>query len=145
MNARVFAASAVLMALSISTAWSGPIEDRQALMKANGRAVGTIAPMVQGKQPFDAAAAKAALEILAEDGKKLDADVLFPPGSDKGETKAGPNIWTDRAAFVAATEKFRADTAAAAAANPQTLDELKPLFTAIAQNCSGCHQTFRVK
>src|SRR5690606_20978313 len=37
-----------VLALAGSAAFADPIADRQAIMKANGKAVGTIAPMVKG-------------------------------------------------------------------------------------------------
>jgi cytochrome c556 len=129
-----------------STAFADPIADRQALMKANGKAAGSLAPIVKGEKPFDAATVKAAFETLAEDARNFDADRLFPAGSETGsDTKASPAIWSDRAGFVAAIEKFRTNTAAAVAANVQDLDALKLQFGAVSQTCSCCHQAFRVR
>lgn len=128
------------LALAGSAALADPIADRKALMKANGAAVGKIAPMVRGAQPFDAAVALEALKTLADDAQKMEPAVLWPAGSDKGDTKSSPKIWEDAAGFKAAVDKFRADTAAAVAAPPQDLDQLKTKFGAIGANCSGCHQ-----
>lgn len=141
----VLAAGAAMIAMSVTAAWSDPIADRKQLMKDQGAAVGQIAPVVRGERPFDAAAVNAALQRLADDAKKFDADTLFPASSATGDTKAGPAIWSDRAGFVAAIEKFRTDTAAAVAANPQSVDALRPVFGAVAQNCSSCHQKYRLQ
>ena len=46
---------------------------------------------------------------------------------------------------MAAIEKFRADTAAAVAADPQDVETFRAQFGTVASNCGGCHQTFRVK
>lgn len=133
------------LALAGSTAFADPIADRQAIMKANGKAVGAIAPMVKGEKPFDAAVVLDALKTLSEDAQKIDVAALFPEGTDKGDTEASPKIWEDMASFEEKVEKFRADTAAAVAAAPADLDALKAEFGKVAANCGGCHETFRIK
>lgn len=143
MKVALLCAGLVAIVMTAPAAFADPIADRQQLMKDNGRAVGTIAPIVRGERPFDAAAVQAALETLAEDAQKMDADTLFPAGTETGNTKAGPAIWSDRAGFVAAIEKFRTDSAAAVAANVQDVDSLRQQFGAVSQNCSGCHQVYR--
>jgi len=136
-----------ISALSIIStgALADPIADRQALMKANGKAAGVLAPIVKGEKPFDAAAVLAALTTLSENAQKIDVVALFPAGSDKGETTASPKIWEDTAGFQAKVDKFRVDTAAAVAAAPQDVDALKAQFGTIGSNCGGCHETFRIK
>jgi cytochrome c556 len=105
-----------LFALTASAATADPIADRKALMKANGKAVGQLAAIAKGEQPFDAAVVQAALQTLNDDAQKLDVATLFPPGSDAGDTTASPKIWEDMAGFQAGVDKFKADAAAALAA-----------------------------
>lgn len=133
------------LALTGSTAFADPIADRKALMKERGKLVGTLVPMVKEEKPFDAAVALAALKGLSENAQKFDADVLFPTGSETGDTAALPAIWQDMSAFKAAAEKFRVDVAAAVAANPQDIDALKTQFKAVTTNCGSCHEKFRMK
>lgn len=134
------------LALAGSAAFADPIADRQALMKANGKAAGVLAPIVKGEKPFDEAAVMAALTALSENAQKIDVAALFPAGSDKGDkTTASPKIWEQPAEFQAKVEKFRADTAAAVAAAPKDVDGLKAQFGAIGASCGGCHETFRIK
>lgn len=121
------------------------VADRQAIMKGIGQSVRTIAPMVKGEKPFEAGAASDALSKLNEYAQKIDVEALFPKGSDTGDTTASPRIWEDMPGFKAKTDKFKADVAAAVAANPHDLDALKTQFQAISSNCSGCHQDFRIK
>lgn len=132
-------------ALTTSAALADPIADRKAIMKERGKLAGTLAPMVKGEKPFDAAVAMTALNGLSENAQSVNVDVLFPAGSDTGDTAALPAVWQDMPAFKAATEKFRVDTAAAVAANPQDLDALKVQFNAVTANCGGCHEKFRMK
>lgn len=71
---------------------------------------------------------------------------LFPAGSDKGDTKAAPAIWTDRAGFEkdanalsAAGEKL----ATAAKAGDETA--VAAAFKEIGEACGACHKEFRLK
>ena len=144
MRKLIFAISA--FALAGTAALADPIADRQALMKANGKAAGMIAPIVKGEKPFDAEVVLAALTTLNENAQKIDVAALFPAGSDKGgETTASPKIWEDMADFQARMDKFKADAAAAAAAPAKDLDALKAQFEALGKNCGGCHETYRIK
>ena len=143
MRQLVFAISA--LALVTSAAFADPIDDRQALMKANGKAMKTLVPITKGEMPFDAAVVLDALKTLNDDAQKLDVAVLFPAGSYTGDTTASPKIWEDMAGFQAKVDKFKADAAAALATPPQDAAALGATVGAIGQNCGACHETFRVK
>lgn len=68
----------------------------------------------------------------------------FPEGSDKGETKAKANIWTDRAKFDEAGKKaFAASLAMVEAA--KTGDQAQSLnaFKALGGTCKACHDDFK--
>jgi cytochrome c556 len=141
-------AAAPLLALAVFSAAAGadPIADRQALMKDQGKAVGSLAPIAKGEKPFDAAAVLTALTKLNDDAQKIDPAVLFPAGTETGgDTTASPKIWEDNAGFVAAVNKYKADVAAAVASKPQDLDSFKVAFGQVTQNCGACHQAFRIK
>ncbi len=133
------------LALATSAVLADPLADREALMKANGKAMGMLAPIVKGEKDFDAALVMDALTKLAEDAQKMDAAVLWPAGSNTGDTTSSPKIWEDMAGFQAAIDKFQADTAAAVAAAPADVDALKVQFGAVGSNCGSCHETFRIK
>jgi cytochrome c556 len=71
---------------------------------------------------------------------------LFPPGTDTGDTKAAPAIWTDRAGFEkdaktlsAAGEKL----AVAAKAGDETA--VAAAFKEIGEACGACHKDYRLK
>ena len=127
-----------------TAAFADPISDRRALMKAHGKAMGTLAPMVKGEAPFDANVALAALEQLNKTAGQLDIAVLWPEGSGVGETKSSPKIWEDPAGFQAAVDKFKADASAAVAAAPQDVTALGEQLKALGANCGTCHQAFRL-
>ena len=139
----IFAISA--LALAATAASADPIAERKALMKSNGAAMGVLGGMAKGDKPFDAAAALDALQRLQDDASKMDPAVLWPAGSDTGDTTSSPKIWEDPAGFQAAIDKFKADTAAAAAAPPADLDAVKAAMGAVGSNCASCHEAFRVK
>jgi cytochrome c556 len=134
-----------LVALSSSAASADAIADRQAIMKATGKAVGSLVPMVKGEAPFDAAAVAAAFAAINENVQKIDVATLFPEGSTQGDTTASPKIWEDMAGFQAAVDKYKADAAAAVAANSADLATFQAQFGAVTKNCGSCHEVYRIK
>ncbi|MFN3547676.1 MAG: c-type cytochrome [Mesorhizobium sp.] len=138
----VFAAAALTFAVSASIA--GPAEDREAMMKSFGGALGQLGPIAKGEQPFDAAAVAAAIEALNTNAMKFDVAALFPAGSGEG-TDALPAIWENLADFEAKAEKFKADVAGIAANPPADQAALGAALGAIGGNCAACHQTYRAK
>ena len=71
---------------------------------------------------------------------------LFPAGTDKGDTKAAPAIWTDQAGFQkdamalsAAGEKL----ATAAKAGDETA--VAAAYKEIGDACGACHKDYRLK
>lgn len=109
--------AAAAFSLVGTTAFADPADDREALMKSFGAALGQLAPIAKGEKPFDAAAVMTALETLNTQAQKLDVAALFPAGSDAG-SRASPKIWEDPAGFQAAADKFKADVASVVAAPP---------------------------
>lgn len=140
----VFAGLAIAVgAAGLAHGADDPVAARQALMKANGKAAKTIFDMVQGKTDYDADAAKAAFEKIAEDMATF--PTLFPEGSDQGKTTASPAIWTDKAGFEAIAAKVVADATAGAAAASGGVDAIKAPAMAIGGSCQSCHEKFRIK
>jgi cytochrome c556 len=71
---------------------------------------------------------------------------LFPAGSDKGETKALPTVWSDWAGFQAASKN--ADAAfdkLAVAAGSGDQAALATAFADTGKACGACHEKFRAK
>ncbi len=137
----VAAAALVVGMVSVAAGQADPIKERQAMMKANGAAVGSLVKMVKGEAPFDAAVVKAALENI--DKAKTFAD-YFPAGSEQGEdTHALPTIWSDMAGFKADLAKLIAADEAQLANPPQDVAGVKAALAAIGPACGACHQTYR--
>lgn len=134
-----------MLALVGSAAFADPILDRQLLMKERGKIAGGLSKVVNGQEPFEAAAVLTALQALQANAEKLDIDALFPAGSDAGDTTAAPKIWEDMAGFKTVHAKYLADVKAAVAAAPADVDALKAQFNTIGSDCGTCHQTYRIK
>ncbi|WP_274629710.1 c-type cytochrome [Arvimicrobium flavum] len=140
-----FAIVGAIFALGVGVAFADAIEDREALMKANGKAIGTLAAMAKGEKPFDAAVAKDALATLEADTQKFDIAALFPEGSATGKSEASPKIWENMADFTAKADAWKKAVADAVAANPQDVAALGAQVGAIGKTCGACHEVYRIK
>jgi cytochrome c556 len=135
--------AAIAIGATASLAQQDPIAARKALMKANGEAAGGLSKMVKGEASFDLDTAKKAFATFEDAAAKMPN--LFPPDSKTGgETAAKPKIWEDTADFKARFVKLGND-AKAASASVKDLDSLKTTFPALAKNCGGCHELYRIK
>jgi cytochrome c556 len=137
-----FAAVVAALAATAVVAQSDPVATRRGMMKSVGGANGAITQMLDGKQPFDVAKAKAALMTISDHAGKIGPH--FVAGSHTGETAALPSIWENRADFDAKMAKLSTD-AKAAADKVTDLDSLKAGIGTVRQNCGGCHNTYRKK
>ena len=120
------------------------IKYRKAAFTVMAAHFGRVAAMANGKMPFDAKAVADNAEIATAMSKLPYAG--FVDGSDKGDTKALPAIWTDRAGFQAAS---KASDAAydklAVAAGSGNLEALTAAFAETGKTCGACHDKFRAK
>lgn len=118
------------------------IKYRKAAFTVMGSHFGRIGAMVQGKAPFDAKAAAEHAEIAAMMSKL--PYTAFVAGTDKGETKAKPEIWTEDAKFRAAATKMQDEMAKLnVAAKTGNLDQIKAAFGPVGQSCKACHDDYR--
>ena len=135
--------SFLILATAMSVASADPIADRKALMKERGGLTRQLAPIAKGDEPFDAAKVAEVFALLEANAAKHDIATLYPAGSFEGDTKASPKIDADRAGYQAASDKYKADVAAALAAKPQDVEAFRVEFGKITANCGGCHQAWR--
>ncbi len=119
------------------------VEYRQSVMTVMGNHFGRIGAMVQGKAPFNAAAAASNAEVVAMMSKlPFDAFVAGTAGTEKGTAKA--NIWTERSKFDAAAKKMQdAVVELVAASKTGDAEKLKAAFGPVGKTCKGCHDDFR--
>lgn len=137
--------TAVALALT-SPLFAGddPVHERQELMEGVGDAAKPIGQMLKGERDFDAAVVLTSFQTFDEAAAEFGD--LFPPGSEDGEgTEAAPAIWEDRAGFEEALAAWADAVNAAIAANPQTLEEAKPVAGEIFNTCKGCHDNYRIE
>jgi cytochrome c556 len=145
------AAAAVAALLACGTAAAqfksadDAIEYRQGALAVMGHHFGHIGAMVNGKLPFDAKAAQADADLV-QTLSRLPWPA-FVEGSDKGDTSAKPEVWSQPDKFRAAAARLQDATAklAAAAAKATKPDDLKAAFGAAAETCKSCHDDFRKK
>ncbi len=119
------------------------IAQRKELMKQVGAATKVSGEMVKGEKPYDAKAAAEAMTTIARNWQAITK--LFPDNSKMGgETTAAPKIWEARADFDAKGAAMAKDAEAASKAAAQGPDAFKAAFGAVAKNCKGCHEVYRI-
>ena len=138
-------ATGLLAALPASAQFQKPedaIKYRKAAFTVMANHFGRIGAMANGKAPFDAKASAENAALVAELASL--PGTAFGPGTDKGETRAKPEIWTESDKFKAGMSKMVEETARLnAAARTGDLAQLKTAFGAAAQTCKSCHDNFR--
>lgn len=118
------------------------VKYRKAAFTVMGAHFGRIGAMASGRAPFDAKVAADNAAIVETMSKLPFAG--FVAGSDKGDTRALPAIWTEEAKFKEASEKMQAEVARlAVAAKTGNLDSVKTAFGAAGQSCKACHDNYR--
>lgn len=143
---RVFTvAAAVVLGAGVVAAQDA--NQGRTVMKANGKVMGAVlSPMVKGEKPYDQAAVNDALAQLEETVKKL--PTLYPVSlknaKPDGDYSPSPKIWDNKAEFDAHIANF-GKAVNEAKAKIKNLDTLKENLPVIGKQCSGCHETFRIK
>ena len=144
LKSRSLLAAITLAFTSPLFAGDSPQHERHELMEDVGEAAKPLGQMLKGERDFDADVVMASFKTFDDASARFGK--LFPPGSETGEdTEAAPAIWEDRAGFDEALATWADAVDAAIAANPQTLDETKPVAGEIFNACKGCHDTYRIE
>ena len=136
------AAGAMVSGATIALAQADVIKERQENRKQTAATMRAIKGIVDAKGPTAGAVAEAAkLKTLEAAFVKL-----FPAGSDKGETKALPTVWSDMAGFQAASKNAEAAfDKLAVAAGSGDMAALTAAFADTGKACGACHEKFRAK
>ncbi len=136
---------ALMLALPAAAQFAKPedaIKYRKASLTVMAAHFGRVGAMASGRAPYDAKAAAENADIAAAMAKLPWA--AFTDGSDKGDTRAKPEIWKDSAKFKEASDKMQAEMVKlSAAAKAGNVDALKTAFGPAAATCKGCHDNFR--
>lgn len=143
----------ICLAVLATTTWTGlaqaqfakpedAIKYRKASYTLLATHFGRLGQMAQGKIPYDAKAASDNADVVAAVAKLPWA--AFVEGSDKGETRAKPEIWKESAKFKEAADKNQAELAkVVTAAKTGNLDALKAAIGPAGASCKACHDNFR--
>jgi len=142
----VAAGLATLLASSPAAAQFAKPEDaikyRKAAFTVMATHFGRVAAMANGRVPFDAKAAADNAELATIVSKLPYAG--FVEGTDKGETRAEPKIWTEMDKFRAAAAKMQEEmTKLNVAAKSGNIDAIKSAVGATGQACKACHDSYR--
>lgn len=148
---RLIACTAALVAVAASLPAAAQfqkpedaIKYRQSAFTVMANHFGRIGAMVQGRTPWDAKAAAEAMHVV-EAVHKLPF-TAFGEGTDKGNTKALPEVWSKQAGFKQAADKMFAEMAKLdAAVKTGSLDNVKGAFGGVGGSCKGCHDDYRAK
>ncbi len=120
------------------------VKQRQAVMTLQGKYLGSMFGMAQGKIPYDA-------RIIQRNAAFLEALSKMPWDGFTENTKGVKSgalaaIWAEPAKFKEAQERLQNETAKLAQIT-KSGDEaaVKAQLGAIDKACGGCHETFREK
>lgn len=120
------------------------IKYRQSVMTVKNNHLGRIFAMVNGQAPFDAKLAAENAELIQMLSGNAQFASFMVEGSDKGNTRAKPEVWTDKDKWSAAIAKSQDDVAKlVAAAKSGNQDQLKSAAGAVGQSCKACHDAFQ--
>jgi cytochrome c556 len=130
----------LVLGASLAVVAADAYHDRHMAMEQVNDAMKPLAAIAKKQAPFDAAAVSKSATTIADNLKK--AHGLFPEGSGGGESRAKPEIWTDRAGF----DKQMKDAQAAAVALSAVKDEAAfgPALRTLGSNCKSCHDMYRL-
>lgn len=135
-----------LLLVSFSSLAAGPIETRKENFKEFKKHFGAIKKIVTTQSLDKQGQLQAEVQALisAADKQWNDIAAHFPVGSDKGDTDASSEIWTDFDGFKAAAQKQR-DALAAFAVTVQNKDAKawQEGFGQVGGTCKNCHENFK--
>jgi cytochrome c556 len=141
----VLSACAVAFAVPAAAQFAKPedaVKYRKNALFVMQQNFGRIAAMAAGKAPFDAKVAADSAAIAEFVGKLPWA--AFGEGTDKGDTRAKPEIWKEPAKFKEYADKMQAEMSKlAAAAKTGNLDSIKTAVSATGGTCKTCHDAYR--
>ena len=118
------------------------IKYRKSVMFVMQQHFSRVLSMAAGKTPFDA-------DIAAENIRVADfmaklSWVAFAAGTDKGDTRARPEIWTEPIRFKEHADRTQAELGKLAIAiQTKRTEDIRSAVRAAALSCQACHDAFR--
>ena len=131
---------------SISFAQFAKPEDevryRKAALTVMASHFGRIGAVVKGDRPFNAQEVQANAALVETMSTLPWAG--FGPGTDKIDSKAKPEIWSQADKFKTAQDTMiKAVADLSTASKSGNLDAVKAAFGGVGKTCKGCHDDFR--
>ena len=118
------------------------IKYRKASFTVMAAHFGRLGAMANGRTPYDAKAAADNADVVATLSKL--PWTAFGEGTDKGDTRAKPEVWKEATKFKEASDKMQAEIVKLnTAAKAGNIDALKVAFGPAAASCKACHDNFR--
>ena len=146
MKKQVLVAAALLAAAFAADAQVKPedqIKQRRSGYAVMGYNFASLGAMAQDKKPYNKEEAVRNAELVASLSDYMKG--FFGEGTDKGETKAKPEIWQKRADFDAKMDKMVAEAKKLPAAARADLPALKAAVAEAGKACKACHDDYRAK
>ena len=119
------------------------IKQRRSGMAIIGHNFGSLAAMAQEKKPYNKEEAGRNADLVAALAEYPHA--FFVEGTDKGETKAKPEIWQKKADFDDKMKKMNAEAKKLPQAARTDLAALKGVVGDMGKACKACHDDYRAK
>jgi cytochrome c556 len=146
MRKAIFAAALVwLAAQGTALAQVKPetlVKQRQSAMTLQGKYMGQLGRMAQGREPYNAA-------VAARNASFLDALSKMPwdgfdPSTKDVKSRALPAVFAEPAKFKQAADRYQGEVAKLVAAT-KGADEgaVKSAIGAVGKACAGCHDDFQ--
>ena len=118
------------------------IKYRKAVFTVMASHFGRVAAMANGKAPFDAKVAADSAEIATSMSKL--PYVAFIEGTDKGDTRAKPEIWTEMDKVKGLASKMQDEMVKFnLAAKTGNIDAIKAAVGETGKACKACHDNYR--
>lgn len=120
------------------------VKYRQGIMQAQGWHMGVLGGMAKGTRPYDK-------DVAVKHAKFVEALVQMPwegftPGSDTpANTKAKPEIWTEKAKFDKYAQEVQALAPKLVSAAGTDLNALRSAVGEVGRACNNCHDDFQKK
>ena len=122
------------------------IDVRRALFVLIGSNFRPVGETLQGKLPHDPAELQKRIARVAFLAPQLSE--VFPDFSATGETKAKPEIWSNKADFDSRLKDFQTHVLALAQVvekDAGNVDAFKAAAAAVGKDCKGCHDDYKAK
>jgi cytochrome c556 len=144
----IAAAACAALAMIAAEAQTPKPEDQIKLRKAAyslmNYSFGSLAAMAEGKRAFNKEEALRNAELLSQLASVPRG--FFGEGTDKGETRAKPEVWTHRADFDAKMDQMITETGKLyQVAKSGDADAIRKAVADVDKACSACHDDYRTK